>query len=68
MDKFFALFGKIILILVILGGIAYGAYYLGKTTTSGTGAASTVAQPSPSIDPGLTPEKVPTITVTPQTK
>ena len=31
MDKFFAVFGKIVLVLLVIGGIAYGGYYLGNT-------------------------------------
>lgn len=60
MDKFFSFFGKFVLIAVILGGIAYGAYSLGRTTSpaSQPGAASTAVTPTaePSIDPGLMPE------------
>jgi hypothetical protein len=32
-DNFFALFGKFVLILVLLGGLAYGAYYFGTKNT-----------------------------------
>ncbi len=32
-DKFFALFGKIIIVLAVIGVIAFGAYYLGKQST-----------------------------------
>ncbi len=30
MEKFFSIFGKIALILLILGGVSYGSYYLGN--------------------------------------
>lgn len=32
MDKFFTIFGKISLVLIILGSISYGGYYFGKQT------------------------------------
>jgi len=51
------------LVTALLGGIAYGAYSLGRTTapSSESGAASTTAAPTaePTIDPGLMPEKLP---------
>lgn len=61
MDKLFAVFGKIILIVILLGGVAYGAYSLGKTTTpqSEKGAASTTAAPTPTEEIMLQPEKKP---------
>lgn len=62
MDKFFSLFGKLVLIIALFGGIAYGAYSLGKMTApTAPGAASTAATPTaePTMDPGLTPEKLP---------
>lgn len=30
MDKFFSVFGKIAVVLIVLGGIGFGAYYLGQ--------------------------------------
>jgi len=69
MDKFFALFGKIVLVVVLLGGVAYGAYTLGKTSVPPIpGAASTTAAPTPTDDTGLMPEKTPATGATPQTK
>ena len=62
MDKFFSFFGKFVLVAALLGGIAYGAYSLGRTTapTAQPGAASTAVTPTKEpIDPGLMPEKVP---------
>ncbi|MEK7533406.1 MAG: hypothetical protein AAB542_03155 [Patescibacteria group bacterium] len=61
MDKFFAFFGKAVLIITLLGGISYAAYTLGKSTSSTlkSGAASTTAMPTPTLDPGLMPEKIP---------
>lgn len=63
MDKFFAFFGKAILVIALLGGIAYASYALGKSTSSAlnSGAASTTAMPEPTTTPdaGLMPEKKP---------
>lgn len=62
MDKFFSIFGKFVLVMALLGGIAYGAYSLGRTTApTAPGAASTAITPTiePTMDPGLTPEKLP---------
>lgn len=62
MDKFFSFFGKFVLVIALLGGIAYGAYSLGRATAPTTpGAASTAITPTiePTMDPGLTPEKLP---------
>lgn len=68
MDKFFSLFGKLVLVVLILGGISYGAYTYGKMTSpeAKPTAASTTAAPTstPSIDPGLMPEKKPETTGT----
>lgn len=63
MDKFFSIFGKFVLVVALLGGIAYGAYSLGRTTApNAPGAASTAITPTiePTTDPGLMPEKAPT--------
>lgn len=66
MDKFFALFGKLVLILAVLSGIAYGAYSYGKMTSPDAKptAASVTAAPTaaPTKDPGLMPEKQPEAT------
>lgn len=67
MDKFFALFGKLVLIAALLGGIAYGAYTYGKMTSPDAkpAAASVTAAPTqaiPTTDPGLMPEKQPEAT------
>lgn len=60
MDKFFSLFGKLVLVVVLVGGVAYGAYTFGKrtpTTQPSPGAASTTAAPSPnpSVEPAASP-------------
>jgi len=71
MDKFFSLFGKSVLVILILGSIAYGAYSYGKMTSPDTKptAASTTATPTtpPSIEGGLMPEKKPETTGTTKT-
>jgi len=63
MDKFFSFFGKFILVTAILGGVGYGAYSLGRSTSpaSQSGAASTAMTPAlkPTTDPGLMPESKP---------
>lgn len=66
MDTFYSFFGKFVLIAAILGGVAYGAYSLGQSTAPKTqsGAASTTAMPTPTIDIGLMPEKKPESTKT----
>lgn len=60
MDKFFSVFGKIVLVAAIAGSIAYAAYSYGKTTS---GAPSTVAavptEAVPTTDVGLKPETKP---------
>lgn len=30
MDKFFAIFGKVVIVVIILGGVAFGGYYFGN--------------------------------------
>lgn len=64
MDKFFSLFGKIALVLLLIGGIAYGAYGLGKGSfrPPGFGGVSTTA--TPTRDRGLNPEPVPSTSST----
>lgn len=62
MEKFFNLIGKVTLILMLVGGAAYGAYMFGRTTTNPNpnyGAAATTAAPTPTMDPGLKPESLP---------
>lgn len=62
MDKFFVVFGKATLVLLIVIGVAFGAYTLGRTTPKPSikpGAASTTAAPTPTMDPGLRPESLP---------
>ena len=64
MDKFFSVFGKIVLIAVLLGGIAYGAYTYGKMTSPDAkpSAASTTAAPTnapAATDSRLLPETKP---------
>lgn len=57
MDKFFSLFGKIVLVFTVLGGIAYGAYTYGKMTSpeakpiaaSITATPATVTTPEPTV-------------------
>lgn len=70
MDKFFSIFGKVALALVVVGGIAYGAYSFGLNVTSKNsgGAASTTASPAPTTDPGLRPETLPSDMTTPTPK
>ena len=67
MDKFYSLFGKFVLIAVIIGGVAYGAYRLGNSTASRapSGAVSVTGAPSPTTDIGLMPEKKPETTKAP---
>lgn len=51
MEKFFAFFGKFILVALLLGGIAYGAYSFGKrglpTAPSNSGAITVPATATP---------------------
>lgn len=51
MDKGFAVFGKIILAVIVLGGIAYGAYYFGTHS----GKFLPQASPSPSASVSIPP-------------
>ncbi len=68
MDRFFTLFGKITLVLVILGGISYAAYTLGKSSlpNSQFGAVSTTAMPQPTTE--IASETTPSGSITPQAK
>jgi hypothetical protein len=73
MDKFFAIFGKVVLVAALLGGVAYGAYTFGrqgfagtpstadKTTTSQTSTQITLDS---TVSAEITPTKKPTKTVT----
>ncbi|MDP3987761.1 MAG: hypothetical protein Q8P80_01315 [Candidatus Levybacteria bacterium] len=59
-DKFFSLFGKIVLVVVVLGAIAYGAYYFGaqkgqkqsfpETQTPTTEVSQTAVSPTPTVN------------------
>ena len=67
MDKFYSFFGKFMLIALLVGAVAYGAYRLGNTTASKTpsGAVFVTGIPTPTTDIGLMPEKKPETTKTP---
>jgi len=47
MDKFFSLFGKLVLILVVIGVVLLGGYYLGKKYTFFQANNTTVSSISP---------------------
>lgn len=60
MDKFFSVFGKIVIILAVVGAVSYGMYTYGRTSlapVSTPGSVSPTAETTP--DPGLQPEKKP---------
>ena len=62
MDNLFAMLGKLVLIVTIIGGVAYGAYSLGETSPlpgQSPGAATTTAAPT---------EPLPTATNVPSPK
>lgn len=68
MERFFALFGKLALVLIVLGALAGGGYYLGRSgkvnfgpNTPRPGAASTT-NPTPFVSPTAT--QMPKKTVT----
>lgn len=58
MDKFFAAFGKVLLVLLVLGGVGVGAYFYGVQKKS---QPATTATPSPTPDVGqmATPSATP---------
>lgn len=56
MDKFFAGFGKIILVLLVLGGVGAGAYYYGQKKYS------PIATPTPEESPTSTSSASPSAT------
>lgn len=69
MDKFFSVFGRIALVAILAGGIAYGAYTVGRRASPAGGTARTeTVTPGPTWDPGLRPESLPDTTPTPDTK
>lgn len=59
-DKFFSLFGKMVLVLIVLGIIAFGGYYFGTKNKSSqlslTSTSTLTAQPNTSLTetPGTT--------------
>lgn len=59
MEKFFSVFGKIILVVIVVGGIGIGAYYLGtKNKTANVLPTPTVQVTSPTN----IPTNMPTVT------
>lgn len=69
MEKFFSLFGKFVLIVLVISALAGGGYYLGRSGKVSLGgqtqkpeAVSTTnpeEMPTPTTDIGLMPEKIP---------
>jgi len=60
MDKFFSILGKVFIILVVLGAMAYGGYYFGTQTKN-------VSKPEAvSIENNENPTSVPVQTATPK--
>lgn len=55
MDKFFAFFGKAILVIVIVGGLAGGGYYLGRSGKLNFGAPAPAPEAVTTSAPTLTP-------------
>jgi hypothetical protein len=53
-NKFFSVFGKIVLVLIILAAVGYGAYYFGVKSTDKT-SNQTAQQPSNTFSPTETP-------------
>ncbi len=61
MDKFFSIFGKVVLVLLVVGVIGGVAYYFGKQSSNKPKAASTTI--SPTVEPtqeAATPSAQPT--------
>lgn len=54
-DKFFSLFGKIILLAIVIGAVAFGAYYFGTQKSKNLPLATPTAAPTNEI-PTITPE------------
>jgi hypothetical protein len=65
MDKFFAVFGKIAIVAIFLGGIAYGGYYFGKSGTINLGIEVPTAVSTTNPEPEITGTIESTATPTP---
>ena len=59
MEKFFALFGKVIIFIVTLAIVLGGAYYLGRNSIPKNDVIT------PTVSPSITPRLSPTITLIP---
>jgi hypothetical protein len=68
MDRFFSIFGKVMLVIVVLSSMAYGGYYFGKQVklTEKPEALSTEDQES-FVDTSYTPTTEPVSSPLPQT-
>lgn len=58
MDKLFALFGKVVLVLVIVSAVSGASFYIGKLTSATLGKTSEVSlspNPTLSLSPGPSP-------------
>lgn len=56
MEKFFSVFGKVMLVLLVLSAMSYGGYYFGKQTKSITKpeAINISVTPTPTAKPSIT--------------
>ena len=69
MDKFFAFLGKAVLVFLLVGGIAGGGYYLGKSGKLSFGNATPAPEAVTTTDPSqeaITNTPAPTTTATPK--
>jgi hypothetical protein len=63
MEKFFSFFGKAVLVLLVVGALAGGGYYLGKSGKLSIGSTS----PAPEAASTTNPQAQTTTTITPTT-
>jgi hypothetical protein len=65
MDKFFSIFGKVMLVLLVLGAMSYGGYYFGKQTKNITKpeAVETSTEIYEENDDVIAPTETPSVSV-----
>src|SRR3989338_6932251 len=69
MDKFFSVFGKVALVLLLIGTVGFGSYYLGQKNKN-SGLANITATQNEQISVNIPPEVtgLPTVEPTISTK
>lgn len=63
MDRFFSIFGKVVLVILVLGAMGYGGYYFGRQTKSISKPEAVNTESTPSLTSKEEATLIPQITI-----